>query len=291
MEADGTGPHPDDAPAYFDTHAHLNDPRLAEDLPAVLARAAQAGLADILIASYDLPSSRLALEICARHGGGPVALRASVGIHPHDAKEADDAAFDVLRDLCLTGGGTGVLPVAIGETGLDYHYDLSPRDVQRAVFRRTMEMARELGMPVVIHEREATEDTLRTIRDLHAEGRLLPVPGVFHCFGGSPETAREVLKLGFFVSFAGPVTFKNAHRLLEAVKAVPPARLLVETDCPYLTPVPHRGERNEPAFVTHVAAAVAALHGLSVETLCGIVRRNAETAFPKRTPAEGPVRH
>lgn len=278
----------EDGLRFFDTHAHLNDPRLADDLPAVLARAAEAGVTDVLVASYDLESSRFALEICARHAGGPVALRASVGIHPHDAKDADDAAMAALRDLCVTGGGTGVLPVAIGETGLDYHYDHSPRDVQRAVFRRTMEMAHELDLPVIVHEREATEDSLRLVRELRAEGRLRAVPGVFHCFGGSAETARELIGLGFYVSFAGPVTFRNAHRLLDVVKSVPPARLLVETDCPYLTPVPHRGERNEPAYVALVAEAVASLHGLSVETLCGIVRRNAEAVFPLRAPPSTP---
>ncbi len=271
-----------DGPRFFDTHAHLNDPRLAEDLPAVLARADDAGVTDILVASYDLPSSRLALETVARHDGRPVALRAAVGIHPHDSRDADAAAMAELREMARTGAGTGTLPVAIGETGLDYHYDLSPRDVQRAVFRLHMEMARELDLPVIVHEREATEDSLRLMRDLHAEGRLRRVPGVFHCFGGSVETAKELMGLGFFLSFAGPVTFRNASRLLEVVKSIPPSRLLVETDCPYLTPVPHRGERNEPAFVELVARTVADLHGLSIETLCGIVRRNAETVFPRR---------
>lgn len=267
---------------YFDTHAHLNDPRLAADLPAVLARADAAGVDDVLVASYDLVSSRLALDIAARFDGRPVRIRTSVGIHPHDAKSADDAAFEELRDMVLTGGGSGVLPVAIGETGLDYHYDLSPRELQRAVFRRHMELAFELDLPVVVHEREATEDALHLVRELRAEGRLRPMPGVFHCFGGSAETARELLRYGFFVSFAGPVTFRNANRLLEVVKSIPPARLLVETDCPYLTPAPFRGQTNEPAHVRLVAEAVAGLHGLSVETLCGLVRRNAETLFPRR---------
>ena len=267
---------------YFDTHAHLNDPRLAADLPAVLARADAAGVEDVLVASYDLVSSRLALDIAARFDGRPVRIRTSVGIHPHDAKSADDAAFEELRDMALTGGGSGVLPVAIGETGLDYHYDLSPRELQRAVFRRHMELAFELDLPVVVHEREATEDALLLVRELRAEGRLRSMPGVFHCFGGSAETARELLRYGFFVSFAGPVTFRNANRLLEVVKSIPPARLLVETDCPYLTPAPFRGQTNEPAHVRLVAEAVAGLHGLSVETLCGLVRRNAETLFPRR---------
>ena len=273
----------DDLPRLFDSHAHLNDPRLADDLPAVLVRAAEAGVTDILVASYDLPSSRSALEIVARHDGRPVRLRASAGIHPHDAKSADDAAFSELRDMLVAGGGTGVLPVAVGETGLDYHYDLSPRDVQREVFRRHMELAFELGLPAIVHEREATEDSLRIVRGLHAEGRLLPAPGVFHCYGGSAETARELLHLGFFLSFAGPVTFRNAHRLLDVVKSIPPSRLLVETDSPYLTPVPYRGQRNEPAYVRFVAEAVASLHGLSTETLCGIVHRNADRLFPHRT--------
>lgn len=271
-----------DSPRFFDSHAHLNDPRLAEDLPAVLAHAADAGVADILVASYDLPSSRLALDIAARYDGRPVALRASVGIHPHDSRDADEAAMTEVREMARTGIGTGVLPVAIGETGLDYHYDNSPRDVQRAVFRHHMELAFELDLPVIVHEREAAEDSLGLMRALHAEGRLRRLPGVFHCYGGSVETAKELMRLGFFVSFAGPVTFRNAHRLLEVVKSIPPSRLLVETDCPYLTPVPHRGERNEPAFVPLVAEAVAALQGLSVETLCGIVRRNAEMVFPRR---------
>ena len=164
--------------------------------------------------------------------------------------------------------------VAVGEIGLDYHYDFSPREAQQAVFVRQLDLARQVGKPIIIHDREAHGDIMATVK---REGRGLA--GVFHCFSGSVEMAREVLKLGFYVSVAGPVTFANAHKLHEVVKAVPLERLLIETDSPYLTPVPFRGKRNEPAHVRYVAETVAGLLGMEVEALGAAATENTKRLF------------
>ena len=249
----------------FDSHAHIDDKRYKDDREDTIARAAAAGLVGILNAGADMFSSARAVELAQKHP----AVWASVGIHPHDAKDAREGDYDKMKAWCA-------LPkvVAVGEIGLDYHYDLSPRDVQRAVFVRQLALAREVGKPVIIHDREAHADTLAIVRE---EGKGLT--GVFHCFSGSVETAREVLKLGFYLSVAGPVTFANAHKLHDVVKMAPLDKLLIETDSPYLTPEPYRGRRNEPAFVKHVAEKVAELRGMDMAALAVATTENTRRLF------------
>jgi TatD DNase family protein len=249
----------------FDSHAHIDDKRFSEDREETIARAKEAGLEYILNAGADMFSSARAVELAAKHA----MVYASVGIHPHDAKEAREADYQQLADWCK-------LPkvVAVGEIGLDYHYDLSPREVQRQVFVRQLDLARQMNMPVIIHNREAHADSLSIVK---AEGKGLT--GVFHCFSGSVEMARELLKLGWYLSVAGPVTFANAHKLNEVVQAVPLERLLVETDSPYLTPEPYRGRRNEPAYVRYVAEKVAAIKGVDAEVLAAATTANAKRFF------------
>lgn len=233
---------------YFDTHAHIQDDRYKQDLPAVLQRAAQADVRQILVPGTDLADSQAALELARKFP----ALVCSVGFHPHEASKFSQA--DVLR---LKSLAQAEKVVAIGEIGLDYHYDFSPRDKQRDVFRQQIELADELGLPMIIHEREATADCLAIITRAQSEGLLGSLPGVFHCFSGSWETARILLDMGFFLGFDGPVTYRNAKKALEIIRNCPRDRLLIETDSPYLTPEPFRGKRNEPARVTLVAAKIA----------------------------------
>jgi TatD DNase family protein len=249
----------------FDSHAHIDDKKFNDDRDEVIARAATGGLEGILNAGADMFSSARAVELAAKHD----IVWAAVGIHPHDAKEAREEDYDKLAAWCA-------LPkvVAVGEIGLDYHYDFSPREVQQTVFVRQLDLARQVGKPIIIHDREAHADVLATVR---REGKGLA--GVFHCFSGSVEMAREVLKLGFYVSVAGPVTFANAHKLHEVVKAVPLDRLLVETDCPYLTPEPFRGRRNEPAHVRYVAEKVAGLLGMDPEAFAALATENTKRLF------------
>ncbi len=249
----------------IDSHCHLADEAFADDLEAVIARARAAGLngALCILSAGDEKESAAA----ARVRGLWPEVRFSVGIHPHKAGEfagrLDQAGASVRKGVVLEGAR------AIGEIGLDYHYDFSPRDVQQAVFRTQVRLAVELALPVVIHTREATDDTFGILREA---GPLLR--GVFHCFTGDTDMARTALDLGFYVSLAGIVSFPRAEGLRDVAKLVPAERLLIETDAPYLAPVPHRGKRNEPAFVTHVAERVAAIRGVPVADLGDQVGRN-----------------
>jgi TatD DNase family protein len=244
----------------------LNDPDFAGDLPDVLERLQQAGVRAVINVGYDPPSSRRAVEQAHTR---PF-IHAAVAVHPHDAVTFDDAAAASIRGLA---GDSRV--VAIGETGLDYYRNLSPRQRQQEVFRWHLDLARESRLPVIIHDRDAHEDTLRILK----KAGPLPAGGVLHCFSGSLEMARACLELGFYISFAGPVTFKNAVKQREIAARVPLERLLIETDCPYLTPEPHRGRRNEPAYVGLVAAAIAAARGLAPETVAEATAANAQRLF------------
>ncbi|MDN5344109.1 MAG: TatD DNase family protein [Clostridia bacterium] len=250
----------------IDSHTHLNDPDLAGDLPAVLARLQEAGVTAVINVGYDVPSSRRAVE---QAHAWPF-IYAAVAVHPHDAVTFDDEAGATIRGLA----GDGRV-VAIGETGLDYYRNLSPRQRQEEVFRWHLDLARTLRLPVIIHDRDAHGDTLRILK----KAGPLPAGGVLHCFSGSWEMARQCLDLGFYISFAGPVTFKNASKLREIAVRVPLERLLIETDCPYLTPEPHRGRRNEPAYVGLVAAAIAAARGLAPEDIAAATAANARRLF------------
>lgn len=248
--------------SIFDTHAHLNDRRLIGDIEAVLARAEAEGVSRMICAGYDLDSSRNAVAIAEKFEN----VWATVGIHPHDAKTLDDEALAEIAELA---GRPRV--VAIGEIGLDYHYDLSPRPVQAEAFRRQLDLAVKLAMPVVIHERESGDDAYRILSE-----NIPPEGGTMHCFSGDTAHAKRMVELGFYLGIAGTVTFKNAQTLREVVKVAPLDRLLVETDCPYLTPEPFRGRRqNEPALVRIVAEKVAELRGIDLEEAARITTENA----------------
>ncbi|QGP92014.1 D-aminoacyl-tRNA deacylase [Neomoorella glycerini] len=253
-------------PGLIDSHAHLNDPAFAADLAGVLGRLQEAGVVAVINVGYDVPSSRRAVEQAHRWQF----IYAAVAIHPHDAMTFDSEAEAAIRGLA---GDSRV--VAIGETGLDYYRNLSPRQRQQEVFRWHLELARSLRLPVIVHDRDAHEDTLQILK----KAAPLPAGGVLHCFSGSWEMARECLGLGFYISFAGPVSFKNAHKLRAVAARVPLERLLIETDCPYLTPEPHRGRRNEPAYVGLVADAIAAARGLAPEAVSEATAANARRLF------------
>lgn len=222
---------------------------------------------------------------------------ASVGVHPHDAKVYDDEAENHLIELVRSSEKV----IAWGEIGLDYYYDHSPRDVQRDVFRRQIRTARELGLPVIIHSRDADDETVEILTEEcnkaeSAAGVILPteeanegirVPtGIMHCFGGTPEMARALMEIGFLISFAGNVTFKKADNLRDAARVVPLDRLLIETDCPFLTPVPFRGKRNEPSFVVHTANFLADFYGVEVEMLAAQTTQNFTDFFQLNLTAE-----
>jgi len=249
----------------FDSHAHIDDRKFNDDQEAVIARAAERGVTGFINVGSDIASSARSVALAERYE----AIYAAVGIHPHDAKDVQEADYDK-----LVSWAANPKVVAIGEIGLDYHYDYSPRDIQQAVFIRQLELARSVGKPIIIHDREAHGDLMGIVK---TEGHGLS--GVFHCFSGSVEMAKEVLKLGFYVSLAGPVTFNNSQKLKVVAREVPLDRLLVETDSPYLTPHPYRGKRNEPAFVRLVAEEVARLREIDLETLAMATTENVKRLF------------
>ena len=242
----------------IDSHAHLDDRAYKQDRAAVIAHAFAEGIGVITIGA-DLRSSREAVGLAERHRR----IWATVGVHPHGAKHVDASTLEELERLAKRD-----VVVAIGEIGLDYYRDLSPRDVQGRIFRQQLDLARRIGLPVCLHNRESTDDLLAILRDTGAEHR-----GVVHSFLGNAELAREFLDLGLHLGIGGPVTFPKNAALREAVNAVPLDRILLETDCPYLTPVPYRGRRNEPSYVAHVAEGVAEVKGISVDDVC---RRTTE---------------
>lgn len=248
----------------IDSHAHLNDPRFSSDVAEVVARAKENGVKGIINVGYDVSSSQTAVQLAEEFPG----LYAVVGVHPHDAKIWDAGVEAAIRNLA-----SHRKVVAIGETGLDYYYDNSPREVQQAVFRAQLALARELKLPAVIHSREAARDTLEILQEFP------DVRCVLHCYSGSFEMAQEYMKLGHYFSTGGPITFKNAHRLRRVIEQIPLEHMLLETDCPYLAPVPHRGKRNEPAYLPLIAEQLAQLHSVSVTDAAAITERNTRVFF------------
>lgn len=248
-----------------DSHAHIDDERFDADREEVVARALAAGVSLIVNIGADMASSARSVALAEKYPG----IYAAVGMHPHDSQEMQEADYRQLEQWA-----TYPKVVAIGEIGLDYHYDLSPRPVQKEVFLRQLDLARKTGKPFIIHEREAHADMMDIIRN-SARG----LNGVFHCFSGSVETAREYLKMGFYISVAGPVTFPKSLKTKEVAKAVPLDRLLVETDSPYLTPQPFRGKRNEPAYVRLVAEEIANLRDISLAELAVATTANVRRLF------------
>ncbi len=245
----------------IDSHCHIDGEAFDDDRDEVVKRAREAGIVAVLNVGTGDPHSddfRKAVAVSERYEN----VFASVGVHPHDAKLYDDAAEEHLVNLA-----SSEKVIAWGEIGLDYYYDHSPRDVQREVFRRQIRKAQELGLPIIVHSRDADEETVEILRDEYGVGSSGKPVGIMHCFGGTADMAKELLPLNFLISFAGNVTFKKAENLRDAAKVVPLDRLLVETDCPFLTPVPFRGKRNEPAYVVHTARFLADLYGVDFETL------------------------
>lgn len=249
----------------FDTHAHLYDKAFDRDRDEVLTRTLEA-VDYVVIPSEDYETSQKAVRLAETCG--PV--YGAVGIHPHETKYASEEILQKIGDLAQ-------LPKvkAIGEIGLDYHFFYSDKETQQKWFARQIELARDLDLPFLIHDREAHGDTLSILKK-HKNSRMR---GIMHCFSGSVETAEELIKLGFYISFAGPLVFPNSRRLKEAAREIPLGRLLIETDSPYLTPPPHRGERNEPANVIYVAEEIARLKGIPVETVVEETRKNGLSIY------------
>jgi TatD DNase family protein len=253
-----------------DSHAHLDDPRFNDDRDAVLQRAWDVGIRKILTIGNGSGPDQMGCGI-------PIAetqdwIYTSVGVHPHDSAKVEDRHYSLMEELSKHSKA-----VAIGETGLDYYYDNSPRDIQRDVFRRQISLAKKLDLPVIIHTRDADADT-EEILDQEA-----PTRGLIHCFTAGEKLADFALSIGFFISFSGIVTFPNAQALAAIARRTPADRILVETDCPYLAPVPHRGKRNEPAFVADTARFVAELRGISPDELGAQTSANFDRLFGLKT--------
>ena len=256
---------------FVDSHAHIDGTEFDADRDEVVARAREAGVVSILnVGTGDPHGGELerAVEVAGRYEG----VYAAVGVHPHDARLFDERAAERVYELARNSERV----IAWGEIGLDYHYDNSPREVQREVFARQLRLARELKLPCIIHSREADADTVETLR---AEWSGAEQGGIMHCFGGGFEMAASVLELGFMISFAGNVTFKKAEALRDVALRVPLENMLVETDCPFLTPVPFSGRRNEPARVVETARCVAELHNLEAAEFGRIATDNFQRFF------------
>jgi len=249
-----------------DSHAHLNDPQLAGELSEVVERARQAGVMHIINVGDTVDGSRFAIDQAEQHS----CVWAAVAVHPHEAASLDDHAAEQLREMSKNNK-----VVAIGEIGLDYYYENCDREVQKRAFERQIELALEVGLPIIVHSRDAHADVLSILKEAASRG----VTGVLHCYSGSLELAMEFIDLGFFISIAGPVTFKNAKRPVEVASRIPLDRLLIETDCPYLAPVPVRGKRNEPAYVRYTAEKIAELRGVTLEELAEATTKNAARLF------------
>ena len=254
----------------IDSHAHLDDPRFESDRGAVLQRAWEAGIRKILTIGNGSGPEQMGcgIPIAESHDW----IYTSVGVHPHDAAKVEERHYALMEQLCQHPR-----VVALGETGLDYYYDNSPRDTQREVFRRQLVLAKKLNLPVIIHTREADLDTQEILR------KESPPRGVLHCFTSGEKLADSALGMGFFISFSGIVTFPNAQPLAAIARRVPSDKILVETDCPYLAPVPHRGKRNEPSFVVNTARFVAELRGIPPDELAAQVSANFDRLFTPKT--------
>lgn len=261
----------------FDTHAHLNDEKFSGEAEEIIKRSFENRVSKILIAGADEESSKSALAMSLNHDG----LYCSLGIHPHDAKSFNDNVLSDFKSLIIKHPQK---VVAIGEIGLDYYYDFSPREIQKTAFRRQIEFAIEINLPIIVHDRDAHGDCLDIIGEFTNGGYFSKTPGVFHCFSGSYEMAEILLNKGFYLSFAGPVTFKNAKKTLEFLPKIPLDRILIETDCPYLAPEPNRGKRNEPSYVKFVAIKLAEIFNKSVEEIESITFKNACDVFRIKTP-------
>ena len=249
----------------FDTHAHMDDRAFNEDREELLAGFVQKGIGLVMNPGCSLASSRNAIALAEKY---PF-VYAAVGSHPDVADEVNDAVLEEYRKLCKLHDKVK----AIGEIGIDYHYEDIPRQLQLKAFRMQMELAREVGLPVIVHEREAHEDGMAVVREFP------DVTGVFHCYSGSAEMARQLADKGWYIGFTGVLTFKNARKAIETAQALPIDRIVLETDCPYMAPVPHRGKRNDPGYLCHMAEKLAEIRGLSVEEIHQITYENGKRLY------------
>jgi TatD DNase family protein len=250
----------------FDTHVHLNADQFNEDRDVVIKRAEEAGVKYMVVVGFDRKTIPLAIEIAESYEN----IYAAVGWHPVDAIDMTEDDLRWIEEL-----SQHPKVVAIGEMGLDYHWDKSPHDVQKEVFRKQIALAKRVKLPIIIHNREATEDIVAILKEEDAK----EVGGIMHCFSSTPEIAQECLDMNFYISLGGPVTFKNAKEPKEVAKVVPINRLLIETDCPFLAPHPYRGKRNEPSYVKLIAEKVAELKEITLEELATKTTANAKELF------------
>lgn len=250
----------------FDTHVHLNAEQFSEDLNEVIDRARLEGVQNMVVVGFDRPTILKAMELIEEYDF----IYASIGWHPVDAIDMRDEDLVWIEELAKHPK-----VVAIGEMGLDYYWDKSPKDVQQDVFRKQIQLAKKLKLPIVIHNREATADIVTILK----EEKAAEVGGIMHCFSGSVEVAKECVEMNFYISLGGPVTFKNAKKPKEVAQEIPLNKLLIETDCPYLAPHPYRGKRNEPSYVKLVAEQIAELKGLSYEEVSQVTTENAKILF------------
>lgn len=250
----------------FDSHAHYNDKKFNEDRYEILSQMSQNNVGLIMNSCSSLDEVKDIFEICEKF---PF-VYASVGIHPHEVENLKESDMEMLKEYT-----NNPKVKAIGEIGLDYYYDFSPRDLQQKWFARQVDVARELKLPVIIHDRDAHKDCMDILRNHH----ISEAGGVFHCYTGSVEMAREILDWGMYIAFGGSLTFKNSVRPVEVAKYVPLDRIVIETDCPYLTPVPHRGKRNSSLYIHYVAEKLAYIRGISVEEIEQITFDNAKKCF------------
>ena len=249
----------------FDTHAHLDDRAFDEDREQLLASLPSQGLALVMNPGCSLESSRNTVKLAAEYDY----IYAAVGSHPDVADEVNAEVLEEYRQLCRNNPKVK----AIGEIGLDYYYEDIPREVQLKAFRMQMELARELGLPVIVHERDAHEDGMKVVREFP------DVKGVFHCYSGSAEMARQLVNEGWYIGFTGVLTFKNARKAVEVAASIPLDRIVLETDCPYMAPVPFRGKRNDPGKLCHMAEKLAEIRGVSVEEIHRITTENGRRLY------------
>ena len=249
----------------FDTHAHLNDDAFDADRDALLAGLAQKGVGLVMNAGCSLEASRQSVEMADRYPW----LYAAVGSHPDAADEVNEAVLEEYRKLCKLSPKVK----AIGEIGLDYHYEDIPREIQQKAFRLQMELARELDLPVIVHEREAHEDGMAIVREFPT------VKGVFHCYSGSAEMAKQLVEMGWYIGFTGVLTFKNARKAVETAASIPLERIVLETDCPYMAPEPFRGKRNDPGYLYRMAEQLAQIRGITPEEAAAITTENGKRLY------------
>ena len=249
----------------FDTHAHLNDEAFNDDREALLAGLQDKGIALVMNAGCSLEASREVVEMAGQYPW----LYAAVGSHPDAADEVDEAVLEEYRRLCKLNPKIK----AIGEIGLDYHYEDIPREIQQRAFRLQMELAQELDLPVIVHERDAHEDGMAIVREFPT------VKGVFHCYSGSAEMARQLVDMGWYIGFTGVLTFKNARKAVETAVSIPLERIVLETDCPYMAPEPFRGKRNDPGYLYRMAEQLAQIRGITPEEAAAITTENGKRLY------------